>query len=156
MPSVASTRQAYIKAINACESSESSKWLAAFVASQWPEQTHSLLKEAFHISSDLQHGFNVLVQCAEGTDRTAQLVALASILLDPYYRTFEGFATLVDKEFGNFGFQFALRLGWKKDREKEDEKSPVFTQFLDCVFQLLKMYPLSFEYTSKYLSRVSD
>lgn len=31
----------------------------------------------------------VLVHCSDGWDRTPQIVALAQILLDPYYRTIE-------------------------------------------------------------------
>lgn len=31
----------------------------------------------------------VLVHCSDGWDRTPQIVALAQILLDPFYRTIE-------------------------------------------------------------------
>ena len=34
---------------------------------------------------------NILIHCSDGWDRTAQLSSLAQLLLDPYYRTFEGF-----------------------------------------------------------------
>ena len=32
-------------------------------------------------------GQSVLVHCSDGWDRTAQLVSLAEIIMDPYYRT---------------------------------------------------------------------
>jgi len=32
-----------------------------------------------------------------------------------------------------------------------DERSPVFIQFLDCVFQLLQQFPTSFQFNSKLL-----
>ena len=34
---------------------------------------------------------------SDGWDRTSQLTSLAMILLDPYYRTLEGFMCLIDK-----------------------------------------------------------
>ena len=33
---------------------------------------------------------SVLVHCTDGWDRTAQLTALAMLMLDPFYRTIEG------------------------------------------------------------------
>ena len=66
----------------------------------------------------MQNGYNVLVQCAEGSDRSPQLTSLAQIIIDPYYRTFKGFSVLVEKEFISTGHQFGLRLGWKRDKEK--------------------------------------
>lgn len=34
---------------------------------------------------------SVMVHCTDGWDRTAQLTALAMLMLDPYYRTIRGF-----------------------------------------------------------------
>ena len=34
---------------------------------------------------------SVLVHCSDGWDRTAQLTALAMLMLDPHYRTIRGF-----------------------------------------------------------------
>jgi len=39
----------------------------------------------------IHEGISVLVHCSDGWDRTAQTCSLASIMLDPYYRTIEGF-----------------------------------------------------------------
>jgi hypothetical protein len=95
-----------------------------------------------------------LLQCPEGYDRTPQISALAQIMLDPFYRTLTGFPVLVEKEFVSFGHPFNVRLGLKRDKEN-DERSPVFIQFLDAVNQLIKQFPLSFEFTSKYLARIA-
>lgn len=35
-------------------------------------------------------GISVLVHCSDGWDRTAQACSVASILLDPFYRTMKG------------------------------------------------------------------
>lgn len=39
----------------------------------------------------LEAGDPVLVHCSDGWDRTAQLASLSQLLLDPYYRTLDGF-----------------------------------------------------------------
>ena len=38
---------------------------------------------------------SVLVHCSDGWDRTAQLTALAMLMLDPHYRTIRGFQVSV-------------------------------------------------------------
>ena len=161
---------------------------------------------------------NVLIHCSDGWDRTSQLSALGQIMLDPYYRTMEGFVVLVEKDWLSFGHAFRLRSGhlnhedWftiqkdafagtkvqpgendgrgdafqnifggakrffnqnKEDAENpetvseavsgksvEDEAtnlrltSPVFHQFLDCVYQLLRMHKNRFEYNERFLRRL--
>lgn len=39
---------------------------------------------------------SVLVHCSDGWDRTAQVCSLASLLLDPFYRTFKGLMVRTD------------------------------------------------------------
>jgi hypothetical protein len=51
----------------------------------------------------------VLVHCSDGWDRTAQVCALAQLLLDSHYRTIDGFRDLIEKEFVGFGHQFRTR-----------------------------------------------
>jgi myotubularin-related protein 1/2 len=76
------------------------------------------------------------------------------ILLDPFYRTFRGFQILVEKEWCSFGFQFADRCGHSGRGVNfwEDENcSPIFVQFLDCIWQLMEQFPFAFEFNGHYL-----
>eukprot|EP00934_Nitzschia_sp_Nitz4_P007436 Nitzschia sp. Nitz4//scaffold13_size275219//97220//99789//NITZ4_000863-RA/size275219-augustus-gene-0.229-mRNA-1//1//CDS//3329535981//7426//frame0 len=106
----------------------------------------------------------VLVHCSHGWDRTSQVSALAQLILDPYYRTRYGFSVLVEKEFMSFGHPFHLRSAHGESRNPtnsqssgndEGQISPIFLQFLDCVYQLVQWAPDSFEFTAAYLLEFS-
>lgn len=67
-----------------------------------------------------------------------QLTSLAMLMLDPYYRTIKGFEVLVEKEWLSFGHKFAQRIGHGEDKHSDADRSPVFLQFMDCVWQMTK------------------
>jgi len=73
------------------------------------------------------------------------------VLLDPYYRTFDGFAVLVEKDWCAFGHMFARR-----GDPKTSEYSPVFLQWVECVWQVLRQFPSAFEFTEGFLLAVVD
>ncbi|KAI8453821.1 protein-tyrosine phosphatase-like protein [Phakopsora pachyrhizi] len=186
-----------------------------------PVSTEALRKSGWlkHISAILEgtsiiirtvHVYNshVLIHCSDGWDRTSQLSALSQVCLDPNYRTFSGFATLVEKDWLSFGHKFSDRSGivipgkervnfgefpthsnlengsfgnddsdlavgstgaWVASFQKQlnfsssvsyshsyKESSPVFHQFLDCVYQLQRQYPQRFEFNGRYLERLHE
>ena len=84
----------------------------------------------------IRYDATVLIHCSDGWDRTAQLTSLAQLLLDPYYRTIEGFETLVQKEWISFGHKFNERIGHGRKNHLDEQRSPVFVQFIDCVWQV--------------------
>lgn len=45
---------------------------------------------SFFLQAVADEGVSVLVHCSDGWDRTAQACSVASILLDPFYRTIKG------------------------------------------------------------------
>lgn len=70
-------------------------------------------------------GSHALIHCSDGWDRTSQVSALAQMMLDPHYRTLNGFITLVQKDFLAFGHKFRDRngiLGTEKWFEIENER----------------------------------
>ncbi|KAI7939216.1 hypothetical protein MJO28_014795 [Puccinia striiformis f. sp. tritici] len=164
----------------------------------------SLITRTVHV-----YNSHVLIHCSDGWDRTSQLSALSQVCLDPYYRTFQGFAVLVEKDWLSFGHKFSDRSGivitgrervsfgdppnhsnyssnpntredpdesisgssgaWVTSIQKQlnfghsvgyshayKETSPVFQQFLDCVYQLQCQYPKRFEFNSSYLERLHE
>ena len=117
----------------------------------WFTFVYLLLKNADEISKKLQDNNSVLIHCSDGWDRTSQLSSLSQILLDPFFRTINGFAVLIEKDWLSFGHQFALRNGINTKQSSEDQSSPIFLQFLDAVHQLLLQYPNSFEFNEKFL-----
>ncbi len=117
-------------------------------ASKWINHIASILRGAAGIADSLMIGHPVLVHCSDGWDRTAQLTTLAQLLLDPFYRTAEGYLILIYKEWCSFGHKFEDRTG-RSGRNKEI--SPIFLQMIDCTYQLMNQYPQYFEFTTTYL-----
>lgn len=65
-----------------------------------------IIVRAIHLANS-----HVLIHCSDGWDRTSQLSAVSQLCLDPYYRTMEGFAVLVEKDWVSFGHHFEARYG---------------------------------------------
>lgn len=75
-----------------------------------------------------------------------------------YFRTIAGFRVLVEKDWIAFGHPFQKRCahGFDKSTRQEDEMSPIFLQFLDCMFQLINQFPQYFEYSQRYILTIAD
>eukprot|EP01034_Spumella_vulgaris_P031305 gene31305-38677_t len=102
-------------------------------------------------------GNSVLIHCSDGWDRTAQTCSLTQILLDPYFRTLEGIAVLVEKEWCSFGHKFQDRCGHGHDSSNlPDERCPVFLQFLDALCQVMLQFPAAFEFSPRLLLFLAD
>lgn len=202
--------------------------------SHWVKHTANILDGVALIARrvGIMHS-HALIHCSDGWDRTSQLSALSQILLDPYYRTMEGFIVLIEKDWLSYGHMFRHRTGFlshekwfsienerierKNDGQgggnafenalrgakgffnrqnesneslnqlpetnstenvadvsdaaaakpsskigaaeehritKVNELSPVFHQFLDCVYQLHYQHPTRFEFSERFLRRL--
>lgn len=104
----------------------------------------------------IERGSSVLVHCSDGWDRTAQLTSLAMMILDPHYRTMYGFQHLIEREWCAFGHKFQQRLGLGDRNHGDDQRSPVFLQFLDACFQLMNQFPCAFEFNEYTLLTIAD
>jgi myotubularin-related protein 6/7/8 len=63
--------------------------------------------------------------------------------------------TLLEKEWLAFGHKFTDRCGFIATVDPK-EVSPVFTQFIDCVWQLTQQFPTAFQYNERYLIALHD
>ena len=95
---------------------------------------------------------SVVCHCSDGWDRTSQMTSLSMLCLDPYYRTMKGYAVCVEREWLSAGHKI-------KDRtwgHKKGEYSPVFLQFLDGTHQLIRQFPMAFEFNEWFLLMLTD
>lgn len=188
--------------------------------SYWLHHLYRVLAGALVVARQVSLNYShVLIHCSDGWDRTSQLSALAQLMLDPYYRTLEGFMVLVEKDWLSFGHMFRLRSGhlsheeWftvqkdalagatvqpgdndgrgdafqtaignakrflgqvqaksepqieamaetppgevvESDMTAKRMVSPVFHQFLDCVYQMQRQSPDQFEFNERFLRRL--
>jgi hypothetical protein len=158
--------------------------------SNWLKHISTVLEGSLGIIRNIHlNASHVLIHCSDGWDRTAQLSAVAQVCLDPFYRTFDGFKVLIEKDWVSFGHKFLDRCGhlsneklftvdqpdddsdeegvgaqkaaqaffasvqkqFNKSDHRLKEVSPVFAQFLECVWQIQRQFPDRFEWNEQYL-----
>ncbi len=128
----------------------------------WLNHVRTVLSSAVMVATKLhKEQSSVLVHCSDGWDRTAQVCATAQLLLDPFYRTLQGFFVLIEKDWLGFGHKFQSRTGHginfsKGNDHQLKEVSPVFLQWLDVVWQVMVQFPQQFEYNDKLLIFIAD
>ncbi|XP_073695711.1 phosphatidylinositol-3,5-bisphosphate 3-phosphatase MTMR3-like isoform X2 [Garra rufa] len=130
-------------------------WLSALEGTKWLQHLSLLLKASLLVVNAVDRDRRpVLVHCSDGWDRTPQIVALSKLLLDPFYRTIQGFQVLVETEWLDYGHKFADRCGHGENADDLNERCPVFLQWLDCVHQLQRQFPCSFEFNEAFLVKL--
>ncbi|XP_074649739.1 phosphatidylinositol-3,5-bisphosphate 3-phosphatase MTMR6-like isoform X2 [Tubulanus polymorphus] len=150
-------RSSLQKVVDVCElkNPSSSAFLSGLENSSWLKHIKALMDTSVFIADAVERGISVLVHCSDGWDRTAQTCSVSSLILDPYYRTIQGFQILIEKEWLSFGHKFTDRCGLLETVDPK-EVSPVFTQFLECVWQLKEQFPCAFQFNDRYLLTIHD
>lgn len=174
-------RNSLQKLVDACSNRNLSvtAFLSVVENSGWLKHIRIILETAGFIADSILKSVNVVVHCSDGWDRTAQAVSLATLLLDPYYRTLKGFQVLIERDWLMFGHKFTDRCGHLKTSSDDfgassptggsggamstsmtgggaKEAAPIFTQFLDCVWQLGQQQPRAFEFNERFLIALND
>ncbi|BHF66742.1 Myotubularin-related protein 2 [Sparganum proliferum] len=169
-------RASQTKFMEACYSQSDKNWFKMIHESQWLLHLRLLLLAAKEVAEQIEnHKRSVLVHCSDGWDRTAQITSLAMIMLDPFYRSIRGFQVLIEKEWVSFGHKFCQRTGGPADggsplpsplagdrsplpltRSSSEERSPIFLQFIDCVWQITQQFSGAFEFNESLLITIMD
>ena len=158
MSNIHGVRNSYYKllntvTINANNESDSFKNINN---SGWYDAIIILLKSSFRISKSILNNINVLIHCSVGWDRTSQLCAMSQIILDKYYRTLDGFICVIEKDWISFGHQFRYRNGLYPIKEKKNQFSPIFIQWLDSLYQLMDQNYTKFQFNFSLLSFLAN
>nr|XP_056708870.1 myotubularin-related protein 11 [Euleptes europaea] len=162
LPSPAEIQQAHLKlwGLSLCLADSfvapsDEKWLSGLEGTRWLDYVRACLRKAGEVAVLLaERSRSVILQETDDRDLNCLLASLVQVISDPYTRTISGFQSLVQREWVAAGHAFQQRLNlWQKN---DRDESPVFLLFLDCVWQLLRQFPPSFEFTEAYLVALHD
>ena len=136
---------------------DNAHWLTNLEKTQWLEHIRLILAGAVEIVDHMdRQRTSVMLHCSDGWDRTSQLGSLAMLLMDPYHRTIDGFEVLIEKEWLAVGHKFAQRCGHGDGRAHDDQRSPIFLQFIDAVWQVARQFPAALEFNEEFLLAILD
>ena len=65
--------------------------------SEWLLHIQRILWGGLRMVELLEQGDSIVTHCTDGWDRTAQLVSMTVLLLDPHYRTAKGLMQLIER-----------------------------------------------------------
>ncbi|XP_060263404.1 myotubularin-related protein 8 isoform X5 [Ovis aries] len=132
-------RNSLQKLLEVCElkTPTMSEFLSGLESSGWLRHIKAIMDAGIFIAKAVKiEKTNVLVHCSDGWDRTAQVCSVASILLDPFYRTFKGLMILIEKEWISMGHKFSQRIYEKTHsvwpflvQRKPDFRNPLYKGF---------------------------
>lgn len=119
----------------------------------WLNSISNLLVNASNCAQHLVNGHSVLVHCSDGWDRTTQITTLAKLMVDEHYRTIDGFSELIRRDWIAFGHKLSDR---NICPNEGNERSPIFSQFLEAVRHLQRVQPTAFQFSHAYLVKLAQ
>ncbi|XP_075454816.1 myotubularin-related protein 9 [Ascaphus truei] len=148
-------QESLIKLVEASndQSHNMDRWLSKLEASNWLTHIKEILTTACLAAQCIdREGASVLVHGTEGMDSTLQVTSLAQIILEPKCRTIRGFESLIEREWLQAGHPFHQRCAQSAySNGKQKWEAPTFLLFLDCVWQILRQFPCSFQFNERFL-----
>ncbi|CAJ0595567.1 unnamed protein product [Cylicocyclus nassatus] len=131
-------------------------WLARINHTGWLHLVSKCLVKAAEGVEWLTRGRSVIIYETEGLDASAVVSSIIQICCDSYYREPLGLESLIAKDWIALGHPFAQRLFGNSNENGEEEITPTFLLFLDCVAQLIRLYPMQFTYSHHLLIALWD
>lgn len=132
----------------------------------WLHQISLLLKISSDVVENIMNSRSILLIDEYGVDRTIQISSIVQVLLHNNNRTIKGFLNLIEKEWIINGHPFGKRsmnqLFYLNNESKANNtsesnmSSPVFIQFLDCIYQIQLQFPFAFEFNENLLILLSN
>ena len=108
----------------------------------------------------------ILLHCGDGKNRTNLISSLIQILLDPYYRTIEGFIVLFEKEWLSFSNNFQIYKQKEQSKqnnssEEQEEKNclsgnGLFIIYIHCIAQIIIQHKDKFQYNILFLLKITE
>jgi Leucine-rich repeat (LRR) protein/serine/threonine protein kinase len=120
----------------------------------WRAMVKLTLETAGRVARDIQNGRSVMLVHTSTNDWDYVVSSIAHLLLDGYYRTLTGFQVLLEKEWICFGYGCPYKLA--HGRHTDDEQSPAFQMFFECVWIMMQQYPIHFQFTEDLLVFILD
>lgn len=162
LPSIQDVYQGYVRLRTLCSPisdrelmTQDEKFFTNLEKTCWLLYVSLCIKTANECCAYLQKGECVVLQENEGRDMSCVISSIIQVLLDPFYRTINGFQVLIQKEWIALGHPFCDRIGHIYNKQ-QSERSPLFLLFLDCVWQVLQQFPGSFEFSETFLTTIWD
>lgn len=170
LPSIQDVQRAYQKLRRLCTPEtpekfmlQDDKYLGLLEKTNWLLYVSLCLRHANEAAATLRASITCVLQESNGRDLCCVISSLTQLLLDPHFRSIDGFQSLVQKEWIALEHPFQRRLGHVcvsggggSSEQSDSEQSPVFLLFLDCVWQLLQQFPDEFEFSQTYLTTLWD
>uniref|UniRef100_A0A336L0Z1 CSON014244 protein n=1 Tax=Culicoides sonorensis TaxID=179676 RepID=A0A336L0Z1_CULSO len=137
------------------ENLQDTRFYTTLEKSNWLFYVSLCLQHSSDFAKKMRKGESVVLQEAEGRDMSCIISCLIQLLLDPYFRTINGFQTLIQKDWVSLGHPFSDRFGHVSKKVTTDQGA-LFLLFLDCTWQLLQQFPDCFEFSETFLTTIWD
>lgn len=135
------------------------EWYSLLDETGWCALVFECLRFAGSALKTLTTGRSIIIVDENGFDASAVVSSLVQICADSLYRTIAGLNKLIEKEWIALGHPFGINMfncSFSSHVQRLQPSTATFLLFLDCLSQLIRLYPLSFEYSQYMLIALWD